>query len=80
VDSLDVYTWTDKSAYAVYEDYVSRLANDKNQKTNFVGDFLKVYGNLNSLYLGAETDANVDFRQMQNSLDLINNYYGLRKL
>jgi hypothetical protein len=78
VDSVESYTWTDKYAYGIYEEYISKLANDNNQKTNFVGDFLKVYGNLNSLYLGAETNANVDLRQMQNSLNLINDYFSQR--
>lgn len=79
-DEVEVVTWTDKYAYATYENYVSKVADGNWETSNLIGNYLKVYSLLNTLYLGAETQANVDYENMQGALDIINSYYAVSKM
>lgn len=75
-DSADIYTWTDLQSYQVYQEYVQALAQNKcGCDSDFIGRYLKVYGLLNSLYLSAEREVDIDTGTMQTALDQINNVY-----
>jgi hypothetical protein len=79
--SGDAYTWTDYNAYQVYESYVQALAQGKcGCDSDFVGNYLKVYSLLNSLYISAERDVNVDTDSMQAALDEINTLYSVKPM
>jgi hypothetical protein len=74
-DEVEISTWTDKLAYSTYQSFVQSVANSNFSNTNLIGNYMKVYSLLNSLYLGAERDVTFDPQAMQQSLDTINNLY-----
>ena len=74
-DEVEISTWTDKLAYSTYQSFVQSVANSNFSNSNLIGNYMKVYSLLNSLYLGAERDVTFDTQAMQQSLDTINNLY-----
>ncbi len=77
--NTEVENWylTYKNAYGIYQNYIVNFSNENNNGEG-AGNLLRVHSVLNAATIASDQGLNVDLTAVQNNIDELNNYWGVK--